>query len=216
MTCTQDRFLKDCTEHTIRVVRDDGVDRHLVFQKPGTSCNWFEIVTWPGVLAIRGDHGAYMLSRQKDMFEFFRQAGDRINPGYWMEKIIAVDSNCGQPGSAENFSADVFKRNVVEWFRRYTDARWYPENRADRWALWEAIREMLADVDSHDESHNWSLLRDFSIWNEETCKHEYRDFFSDWEMTCKEFDFHFIWNCYAIAWAIKQYDTAKANTREAA
>ncbi len=31
-----------------------------------------------------------------------------------------------------------------------------------------------------------------------------------WEWDCRVFKFDFLWNCYAIAWAIKQYDKAQA------
>jgi hypothetical protein len=31
-----------------------------------------------------------------------------------------------------------------------------------------------------------------------------------YEWRCEEYDFHFIWNLYAIAWAIRAYDAAKA------
>lgn len=223
MTCTQERFLKDCAEHQMEIVRDDGINRHLKLKKPGTSAYWFEIVTWPGVLAIRGDCGAYLFSRLADMFEFFRTKPERLKAGelyinkpYWMEKIIAVDSNCGQKGSATKFSVDRFKREVVSWFRRKTGEDNYWETRKDRWAIWKAIREdILEETDSHDESHNWSLLRDFSVWMEDDCEYQYKNFFDDWEAQCREYDFHFLWNCYAIAWAIQQYDAAKA-TSEAA
>lgn len=217
MTCTQERFLKDCAEHQMTIIRDDGVNRHLMFKEPGSSAYWFEIVTWPGVLAIRGDCGAYMFTRLSDMFEFFRTKPHRIKDGelyinesYWMEKIIAVDSNCGNPGSAMKFSPEIFKREVVEWFRRYTSDDYDAQNRLDRWMIWKAVREMLESADSHDENHNWTLLRDFEVWNEDECEYQYKDFFCDWERGCKEYDFSFLWNCYAIAWAVKQYDAHKA------
>ncbi len=222
MTCTQQRFERDVAQHQITVVRDNGVDRHVKFSKPDSSTYWFEILTWPGALCIRGDCGTYVFSRIRDMFEFFRTTPERtkegelhINPQYWMEKLEAVSKDGRGEGSATRFSEDVFKREVVEWFRRYTDARWYAENREDRWAIWEAVRELLQEVDSHDESHNWSLLRDFEVWNDETCKYEYRDFFSDWEMDCKEYGFGFLWSCYAIAWAIRMYDAAKVESTSA-
>ncbi len=30
-----------------------------------------------------------------------------------------------------------------------------------------------------------------------------------WEWGCKEYTFHFLWCCYAIAWGIKTYDESK-------
>lgn len=224
MTCTQQRFERDVAQHQMTVVRDNSVDRHIKFRKPDSSSYWFEILTWPGALCIRGDCGTYVFSRLTDMLEFFRTdakhaKGDElgINPQYWMEKIIAVDSNCGHQGSAKKFSLDEFKRKVVGWFRRYTEARWYGENREHRWAVWEAIRELIEEADSWDASHNYQLLRDFSAWIEGEARYDFHNFFDDfWEVDCTEYDFSFIWNCYAIAWAIRQYDAAKLATQEAA
>lgn len=218
MTCTQERFERDVVQHQLTVIRDDGVNRHLSFRKPGTSIYWFEIVTWPGVLAIRGDCGAYMFSRVTDMFDFFRAEPDRehpedlyINPQYWMEKVLAVSKDGRGAGSCEKFSLDVFKREVIGWFRRHTQSHWYGENREHRWAIWEAIRELLEnDADTHDASNNYRLLRDFSVWIEGEAKYDFHDFFTDfWEVDCTEYDFGFIWNLYAIAWAIRQYDASK-------
>lgn len=221
MTCDQQRFLKDCAEHELTIVRDEGVNRHLRFKKPGTNAYWFDIVTWPGVLCVNGDCGAYMFSRLEDMFEFFRTKPNRvkegelhINPQYWMEKLRAVNKNSRGAGDAKQFSLDVFKRRVIEWFRRYTESRWYSENREDRWAIWEAIREVLEKADSHDASYNYSLLRDFEVWFEDDSTFKYRNFFDDfWEVDCTEYDFSFIWNCYAIAWAITQYDLAQVQQK---
>ena len=33
-TCSVDHFLKDVADHTMTVLRDDGVNRHLHFRKP--------------------------------------------------------------------------------------------------------------------------------------------------------------------------------------
>ncbi len=82
------RFKKDVSEHQMNVIKNEGVYRHLTFQKPGTSVYYFEIITTPGLLTINGDMGTYVFSRLHDMFEFF---GDKqgINPSYWGEKLLA-------------------------------------------------------------------------------------------------------------------------------
>ncbi|WP_199031323.1 hypothetical protein [Ralstonia sp. ASV6] len=224
MTCNQQRFERDVAGHQMNIVRDDGVNRHLIFKKPGTSDYWFEILTWPGALAIRGDCGANMFTRVVDMFDFFRTKPERLKPGvlhinpqYWKEKIIAVDSNCGERGSAKKFSIDEFKRQVVSWFRRYTASRWYEENRVHRWAIWAAIRNLLDhETDPFDASRNYQLLSNFSVWIEDEAKDAFQNFFDDfWEVDCTEYDFNFLWNCYAIAWAIQRYDATKVAAKQA-
>lgn len=57
------------------------------FTGPDSSLYWFEIVTWPGALALRGEMGGYLLSRVEDMLDFFRRRdAEPIDPGYWAEK----------------------------------------------------------------------------------------------------------------------------------
>lgn len=63
----KDRFLRDIQEHELTVIRDDGVYRHLRFQKPGTSVMYFDLITWPGHLCFTGDMGSYLFSRVRDM-----------------------------------------------------------------------------------------------------------------------------------------------------
>ena len=38
MNCDQQRFERDVASHEMTVIRDDGVNRHLCFKKPGCSC----------------------------------------------------------------------------------------------------------------------------------------------------------------------------------
>jgi hypothetical protein len=219
MDCTQQDFERVTADHQMTVYRDDGVERHLSFRdKDGSSSYWFEILTWPGALCIRGDCGTYVFSRTRDMFEFFRQGmGNdpsrlRINPSYWMEKLQAVNS-CGYgEGAAKRFSEQKFRRNVVHWFRRHTDPIWHPEAYEHRWAIWKTIREeVLERVDSHDPSYNFTLLNDFEVWIDVEMKFRHKNFFDEfWELDCKDYDHSFLWNCYAIAWAIRQYDSHHA------
>ena len=69
---TQESFLKDVSRHTLRVMLNDELQRHLVLSN-GISWNQrFEIVTWPGYLAYAGDMGSFLFHRLEDMFQFFR------------------------------------------------------------------------------------------------------------------------------------------------
>lgn len=225
MTCDQQRFERDVADHVMTIVRDDGVDRHIKFRdKDGGSPYWFEILTWPGALCIRGDCGTYVFSRLTDMFEFFRakrQDADPnklyINASYWMEKIIAVDSNCGQRGEAKKFSVDTFKRRAVEWFRQHTSEESGYRAHKDRWRIWERLREIIEyELDDYDSSGCYRKLYEFEVWNSDKREYDCKNFFDDfWEIDATEYDFHFIWNLYAIAWAIRQYDAAKAEKHAA-
>lgn len=97
-------FPRDTSKHEMTVLHDDGLYRHLRFARPGTNNMSFNIVTWPGYLAYSGDMGDYMFTRLTDMFDFFR--GDRINPGYWGEKLVA--------GEAKKYSPEVAAAWIAE------------------------------------------------------------------------------------------------------
>ncbi|SOY56816.1 hypothetical protein [Cupriavidus taiwanensis] len=215
MTCTQERFERDVAKHEMTVIRDDGVNRHLMFREPGCSSYWFEIVTWAGTLCIKGDMGTYVFSRTPDMFEFFRTARDEgqgqlyINEDYWCEKLQAVSSNGYGQGSAKTFDADAFKRHVVSEFRDYCRDR--SLEHADRKDMWYWLRcDVLdsvcdGDTDASSRLGSWFLAKD------------HPDLFSEWwEWDCEKYKHHYVWNLYAIAWAIRQYDAAKLPVQEAA
>lgn len=176
-----ERFPKDIAHHQLRVIRADGVNRHLRFQEPGTYCMGFDILTWPGHLCFTGDMGTFVFSRVEDMFTFFR--GDRINPSYWSEKVLAADLHDG----VDEFSPAMFRQAVMQ---RLDDAEASPEVRG------AVVDEVLSAM--HDGEHA-ALSAVF---------HFERDGFrfEDWEARCRDYTYRFIWCCHALVWSIAQFD----------
>ncbi|CCF96511.1 hypothetical protein B7R77_02950 [Ralstonia solanacearum K60] len=208
MTCSQERFERDVAQHQMTIVRENGVDRHIKFRSPEGSSYWFEILTWPGALCIRGDCGTYVFSRLTDMFEFFRtdDRGDPsrlyINSGYWCEKLQASSCDGYGKGAAKRFDAEVFERTVKEHFDAgLADCDVTDERREQ---LWNAIQQEVLDYACDgDSSTAFGKLHDFH-------DDEFPRLFEDcWEWDCEEYTFRFIWNLYAIAWAIRKYDASK-------
>ncbi|SEI41826.1 hypothetical protein SAMN05192539_1001279 [Paraburkholderia diazotrophica] len=208
MTCTQERFERDTAHHEMTILRDNGVDRHIMFRQPGNSAYWFEILTWPGTLCIKGDMGTYVFSRLTDMFAFFRT--DRgndpsklyINEGYWCEKLQAVDCNGYGDGKAREFDAENFERHVRDHIESHLEGYEITDER--RAELMERIRDEVLNHSHDGEVRAFDALMEFH-------DDEFPRLFEDcWEWSCKEYTFRFIWNLYAIAWAIRQYDAAKA------
>lgn len=104
-------LLEQTGEHELHVLHHDGLYRHLRFQKPGTGIWHWDLVTWPGSLAIRGDIGeGHIFTRERDMLTFFDhgQPDGHINPGYWAEKL---DRGCR---SVKEFSEDKFRAWVTD------------------------------------------------------------------------------------------------------
>lgn len=213
------RFLADTASHELRVVLDDGVHRHLQFRRPGTYCYGFDIVTWPGYLAISGDMGTAVFNRLHDMFEFFRAkpaehekaGGLFVNDGYWAEKCVAND------GAKQEYSARLFRDLVTRLFKEYVEEHVDPEDLADpdtstpEWVarLWQELElEVLNNSEDHDALINAiSAMSDFK-----PSAPDYSDFqITDaWEYasSLQQYTFHFIWRLYAIAHAIRAYDDA--------
>lgn len=194
---TEKRFLNDVAEHRMAVLRDDGLHRHLQFRRPSTYCMGFDIVTWPGYLAYTGDMGCFVFTRLPDMFEFFRtdrthspQDGRKlyINRGYWAEKCVAQDRN-----GIKVYSAEVFHRAVLDRLK-HNGERLPPGTRA-------AVRDQVLSRADDGEHEAMRAAIDF--------EHEGFRFSDFWETDLREYTYHYVWCCYALAWAIEQYDAIK-------
>lgn len=220
-TCTQERFLNDVANHTLKVIKDDGLHRHLSFTKGGSSVFRFDLITWPGYLCICGDMGEYVFRRLPDMFDFFRMDENdfmnkpdqklSINPYYWSEKLQATPCNDSDRGS--EFSFDKFKSSVWDYFEThceeptkedYQDGAEFDQEGFDK-AL-EDYQEIKSDLESslylceEDEHGAVALIRDFDV-------NDFR--FEDWEGRDTVYRFHYLWCLYAIVWGIQQYDAEK-------
>lgn len=193
---TKEQFLKDVEKHEMTILRNDGLYRHLRFKNPQRSAMWFDIVTWPGVLAIRGDMGDAMLSRIEDMFEFFGGDIDRINPGYWKEKVIA-QSVYGK--GVEKFDVDAFREAVKRDVAEQLELDSYVESQIEE----ETLEELKSLFNAEDEYECVDAMRSF---RSQTIS--FGDF--DWD-SATTFTYHYIWRCYAITWGIgKFWEATKA------
>jgi hypothetical protein len=204
--CTEERFLKDVSEHQMTVLRDDGVERHIRFRKPGTRCMGFDLITWPGHLCYTGDMGTYVFQRLEDMFQFFRTDREynrsrgrnlAINPGYWGEKLEAVARN----GGYREWSHDLFEQAVREDLKNFLEGSELDED--CRTELQEAVESDV--LHCSDEYEAVEAVRNFSH------DHAGRLFDDFWEHRLEDYTFHFVWCCYALAWGVERYDEAKAS-----
>lgn len=173
-------FLADVSGHTMTVIKDDGQHRHLRFRNNGSFNQAFEIITWPGYLAIVGDMGDYVFARITDMFEFFR--GNSINLSYWAEKVQAS----GREGVKE-YSEEI--------------ARAWVKEQLDEYEASDDVREQ-ADGLYYDNGEVRLYDQIGTI--------DFHGFADHWEANFKDYTHHYRWCCFAIVWAIKQYDAAKA------
>jgi hypothetical protein len=220
-----ERFARDTANHELTIVHDDGVYRHVKARstKSGEGwCCWFEVVTWPGALAIRGDCGSFQFARSEDMFAFFRLDGRQINPGYWAEKTP------GGERSLKTYSEDVLREHLDDWLADYESdyIADYPEDvdHDERQAAWQALppaergpmpapptmptptrlRKIIAD---HEETEGLDFAESARVLLDEL--EDLHVVEGTWEWDLNDWDWQYLWCCYAIVWAIAQYDTTK-------
>lgn len=211
--CTEERFLKDVSEHKMVVVRDDGVHRHIRFQKPGAYCMHFDLITWPGYLCYTGDMGTYVFCRLDDMFQFFRTDREHqhlrngetlyVNHGYWAEKVVAQDKCDG----VTEFDEDKFNRVIIEmlvdWIREHRNQTTKDERRD----LWDSVMSDVIGADNDSGGFRKTCAAyDFHHEIRRGRGFEFHDLF---ERSFDRYAYRFVWCCYALAWGISQYDATK-------
>jgi hypothetical protein len=227
-----ERFARDTRWHKMTILHDDGLYRHLRCQSRKHGMYWFDIVTWPGSLAIRGDlNAAYVFSRTSDMFGLFRIRTDGINPGYWSEKLPEGRR------SVETYSPDLLRWNIRQALRdEYEDlltglladtAKQYgldvehlrPElAKPCHTQARDYMRKLRAAINEHlfdpwspyiveYEDSALTGIDDFTFVSDEGRKFEF-DGWQEWDV--RDYDWSFLWACHAIVWGIQQYDAAKA------
>jgi hypothetical protein len=196
---TKEVFLNNVSNHTMKVLLDNGVYRHLRFTNKGSSILWFDVVTWPGFLAYSGDMGCFVFSRIEDMFEFFRTKDLSINPGYWGEKLQSVDNDSLNP-NYKKFSWKKFWVHIEETLEEWVNNEELNEEEVKN--LREIVNEYFSSVDEN-ENEAYAAASNFSC----TVGNRNFQFQDSWEWNCKEYTYRFIWCCYAITWAIQKYDS---------
>lgn len=199
--CTEERYLNDVKDHSMEIIRDDGVYRHIKFSRNGSSVYRLDLITWPGRLCIDSDCGTYVFARIPDMFEFFRtdkndfnynHNGLRINPGYWGEKLLSIGRNAGY----KEFNEEKFRNAIKSIFDKHVKYENLDEDASDD--LWRGIENQVLYELENGKEHAFRAAYEFFPIN--LCGD-----FPD----CDVYTFHFIWCLYAIAWGIKKYDEAK-------
>lgn len=195
-------FKQDVTQHRMRVIREDGVYRHVRFSRPDTGNHSFSLVTWPGFLAYTGDMGEYLFSRLEDMFEFFRQPLDHdISYGYWAEKCKAGDRTGSRDGDGvHEFSEALFREAVEEDFARFLEDN--PDSCVDASEERGRLEDEVLSCSNEGMIRAFDAAVEFRIGNQPV----FPDF---WEHDCRDYTSRFLWCCNAIRWGVDQYYKSK-------
>lgn len=221
--------------HELTILHDEGLYRHLRFRSPDRNAFWFDIVTWPGTLVVRGDLGeSYVFTCTTDMLRLFR--GHEVNPHYWGQKL---DEGLH---SVMRYDRDLLEQAV----RGYVvDAIRF--GGAPR-GIGKAVTSLLAYGIFNTENNAQRELEQFEYgahyvascscgaeeklpdygavvtWQgrhrrqaQDATPHKLTDrhvegfrFHDIWEWSIRDYDWQFLWVCHAIVWGIARYDEARA------
>lgn len=200
---TKAQFLKDVANHKLSIIKDDGIFRHMALSQ-GCFEHRFEITTWPNHLCISGDMGTYVFSRVEDMFQFFRNQDEDwgINPSYWEEKVL---SQCKTDGTRQFDATKADKRldEFYQWFIEDLD----PDDEEDAQIILSAS-EAVKDFKESREDFEEDVIYRINNWDaDDAGGMALEDFWDGWK---DPFCYRFIWCCFAIVFAIRQYDEAAA------
>lgn len=175
-------------QHQMTVMHEDGVYRHLRFQRPESWMYGFDIVTWPGHLYVGGDIEDFTFARIHDMADFFDMKPD-INPHYWAEKIT---SRGGRVSTRVYEEARLHQR-VTETFDELAEIGYEPEDVQairDAWAAHIATREL------HYEDAAREALREFGPV--QVGPYRGFEFYEPIEWDLCGWDQHYLLSCFAI------------------
>jgi len=206
----QDRFIRDVENFELTVEHDEGVFRHLKCRnKNGSSNQFFTVTTYPNHLAINGDMGSNSFSRVFDMFEFFNnKISDGINVGYWHEKCLnenRVHSQDRVEAFIENrkkqIEQDVLNLEYEESFTKYK------EQSGDHTTIEDFAGYVVEEIEAHFECKDLDEYRFITALEDyDSDLIEGLSFSDDLEdLSSEKIKPRFIWQCWAIVWAIEQY-----------
>lgn len=199
-----DAFHSDIAKHAVSVLRDDGLYRHLRCSSGGYAYS-FDVITWPGYLCYAGDMGCFVFTRLPDMFEFFR--GRRtalIDRGYLAEKAVAADKHDG----LRQYSENRFQSAVKDDVDSFVEANQLSE--ADAAQLWQSVEDMVL-LSGDNVQDAIAAASGFRWAPNDLGDTRGQEVFPDfWEHELEDYTSRFVWCCYAVPWAIEQYDAIAA------
>ncbi|MEV6833535.1 hypothetical protein AB0N17_03225 [Streptomyces sp. NPDC051133] len=227
-------FASDAKTHKLTVHREDGVFRHLEFTGLA-GMSRIAIVTWPYNLLVAGSHGSFHFERfgpdTEDMFNWLR--GARVSPSSWASKLV----NGRQ--SVEEYDRTRLERKVRELVAEAVRDGWAPagleaevqeEILDSHWMDEEqnALRLVSEfqlgmqyqsecscgegdDHDSYSSAACWNLLTHkggdgHKVKIRQTAGFSFDDF-TEWNI--HTLNYHYLYQCQAMVWAVAQYDAAR-------
>lgn len=178
--------------HTIEVLRDDGMYRHFRCRNHGSSIDGFDVVTWPGSLCYTGDMGNYLFQRTEDMIAFMRRSCMSFD--YAAEKCVAFDRD-----GVREFRREVFDEHLAD-LAEEMKATVEDDDAADQLAaMEEKIEEIQTAYEEYGAPHD-GLRAMYESGLYDGCD----------TPSCESFTYRFLFCCHAIKWLCERLAVASA------
>ena len=194
-----DQFRTATAGHELTVIRDDGLSRHLRVQTPRTRIWSWDVITWPGHLAICGDVAdGYMFTRESDMLRFFSVAARAqhyfnddapcIDVSYWAEKLCGSSHQTVQVYDSRSFMAQVRQALAENLAVDVEDGV-------------QAIANARYAADSEETARTWLADHEDLVGND------------TWEWDLRSYTTDFLIACYALDLTARLYGVHQADSR---
>ncbi|MFJ3200949.1 hypothetical protein [Streptomyces sp. NPDC086989] len=228
----QKQAAHDLLDGKMLIQQENGVYRHLACGAPA-SWTRLTVITWPYNLLVAGSHGSFHFERQGDdtldMLAWIRRV--RVDPAHWAGKLVngrhsveeydrdtlerlvnervseAVNDGWAPDGLREAVAEELLGD---EWMDDEQNAkRLVSEFQHGMTYRSECSCGAAEDHDSYDSACRWQFYvhkqtsKDHKVSIRETGGFTFDDIF-DWQTS--QLDYHFIYQCYALKWAVARYD----------
>lgn len=217
-------FLEAVKNHSVEILNDNGIHRHLKFTNDGSFHQRFELITWPGYLCYCGDMGSFLFKYYDiDMLTFFRR--QHIMPMYWAEKLQSVDVLGGYEKFTEEALKEAVFAEIEDQFKEHaSEESWglglseKEHGDLEKQVIDDIENEIINWQDGRGEEGARQAVYDYSgtfEYIDSDGEEQTLDFAfgEEWqESRLREYTLRYIWCLYAIVWGIQQYDKAKKVT----
>lgn len=231
-------FASDFAEATMTVRREDGLFRHVDWSAPKTM-NRLTVITWPHNLLVAGSHGSYHFERWGDdegeILDFFRSRDPLKNLNAWSNKLAngwasvreydqsrlvqQVKDEVAEAvreGAPRGLRAAVRERILESDLLGSKDLAMGLVHDFEHGVIYRTECSCGASKDHGDQSdaYRWEYgehRRQLSgglhtVTVRETGGFAFSDV-GDWSI--HGFNYHFVYQCHALVWAVGQYDAAR-------
>ena len=198
-----DDFESDVASHSMKILRDRGVDRYLRFKRPQMMCMYFDIITGAGHLSYIGDMGTYLFQQPHDMFQFFRRPEGAvsyvIDLDSWAKRVIA-DDRCS---AVKEFNQEKFKQRVRAELDRYIKNHSEKMPETECATLRQSVENLLCASLYKETKAAYATICEFQYEGNKVFPHFQQ------EADNEEYTYQFVWCCHALQWSIAKYDAVK-------